>query len=62
MTEWDALSRGSRFSTIRDYPSAPLIGDALWIERNNSTTCFYVWNGTKFIYDLMSWHAPWSDS
>jgi hypothetical protein len=49
---WGVFTRGTTFNTtIRGHPNAPLIGDALWVARNDSTSGFYIWNGSGFTYE-----------
>jgi hypothetical protein len=52
MNEWDWFFKGTTPTIVNPYrPDAPLIGDALWIERNHSTGGFYIWTGTGFTYE-----------
>jgi hypothetical protein len=49
--ELDVNGRATTPTSIEDRPTAPLFGDALWINRSDSTSGFYIWNGHDFIYE-----------
>ena len=52
INQMDVFTMGTAFNTvIPDRPKAPLIGDALWVARDDSTTGFYLWNGSAFTYE-----------
>jgi hypothetical protein len=49
---WDPYFKGTTPTIVNPYrPYASLIGDALWIERSDSTGGFYIWTGSGFIYE-----------
>jgi len=52
ISEWDPFFKGTTPTIVNPYrPNASLIGDALWIARNDSTTGFYIWTGSSFTYE-----------
>jgi hypothetical protein len=52
MNQWDSFLKGSTPTIVNPYrPNASLIGDALWIARNDSTGGFYIWTGSSFTYE-----------
>lgn len=52
INEWDPFFKGTTPTLVNPYrPDASLIGDALWIARNDSTGGFYIWTGSSFIYE-----------
>lgn len=52
LNQWDSFLKGSTPTIVNPYrPNASLIGDALWIARNDSAGGFYIWTGSSFIYE-----------
>jgi hypothetical protein len=52
LKEWDWYFKGTTPTIVNPYrPNASLIGDALWIARNDSTGGFYIWTGSSFTYE-----------
>jgi hypothetical protein len=52
ISQWDPFFKGTTPTIVNPYrPNASLIGDALWIQRNDSTGGFYIWTGSSFIYE-----------
>lgn len=52
MKQWDSFLKGSTPTIVNPYrPNASLIGDALWIARNDSAGGFYIWTGAGFTYE-----------
>jgi hypothetical protein len=54
--EFDALRRGMSFDTvIRDRPTSPTTGDALWVARRDSISAFLIWNGRGYAWEAHAW-------
>ena len=52
MKQWDPHFKGTTPTYTNPYrPNTPLIGDALWVALSDSTIGFYIWNGSRFIYE-----------
>jgi len=52
INQWDPYFKGTTPTIVNPYrPYASLIGDALWIERSDSTGGFYIWTGNSFTYE-----------
>lgn len=52
LNQWDSFLKGNMPTIVNPYrPNASLIGDALWIARNDSTGGFYIWTGSSFTYE-----------
>jgi hypothetical protein len=52
LSEWDVFYKGSTPTLVSPpRPNAPLVGDALWVARSDSTSGFYIWNGAAFTYE-----------
>jgi hypothetical protein len=52
LSEWDVFHKGSTPTLVSPpRPNATLVGDALCVARSDSTSGFYIWNGTAFTYE-----------
>ena len=52
MKEWDPHHKGTTPTYVSPYrPNTPLIGDALWVALKDSTIGFYIWNGSRFVFE-----------
>lgn len=50
--QFDALRKGVSFDTvIRDRPTSPTVGDALWVARRDSISAFLFWNGRGYAWE-----------
>ncbi len=50
--EWDPHFKGTTPTYVSPYrPNTPLVGDALWVALKDSTVGFYIWNGSRFVYE-----------
>jgi hypothetical protein len=50
--EWEVLRKDVAFDTvIRDEPSTPRIGDALWVARGDSASAFLLWTGRGYVWE-----------
>jgi len=50
--EFDALRKGVSFdNVIRDRPTSPTAGDALWVARRDSISAFLFWNGRGYTWE-----------
>jgi hypothetical protein len=38
-------------TVIRDEPSTPRIGDALWVARGDSASAFLLWTGRGYVWE-----------
>ena len=54
MGEVEVYYPGTIHLSINDKPSAPLVGDALWISLPNKKSVFYLWTGSAFTAEVHS--------